>query len=80
NGVYAIRCGPWKWIEGVPLARPGKKPPRRRSPKGDQFRPQLINLQNDPGETQDVSAQHPDVVKRLSETLRLQREQGFSRL
>jgi arylsulfatase A-like enzyme len=79
NGVYAIRSGPWKWIEGVPLAPPGKKPPGRQGPKGDQFKPQLINLQNDPGETNDVAAEHPDVVKRLSETLRLQRQRGFSR-
>jgi len=79
NGVYAIRSGPWKWIEGVPLAPPGKKPPGRQGPKGDQFQAQLINLQTDPGETQDVAAQHPDVVKRLAKILRLQRTQGFSR-
>ena len=79
NGVYAIRSGPWKWIEGVPHAPPGKKPPGRQSPKGGQFKPQLFNLQNDPSETNDVSAEHQDVVKRLSETLRLQQEQGFSR-
>ena len=79
NGVYAIRSGPWKWIEGVPLAPPGKKPPGRQGPKGDQFQPRLINLQTDPGETQDVAAQHSDVVRRLTETLRLQRTQGFSR-
>lgn len=79
NGVYAIRSGPWKWIEGIPLARPGKKPPGKNSPKADQFKRQLINLQDDPGETTDVSAQHPNVVKRLSTILRQQREQGFSR-
>jgi hypothetical protein len=79
NGVYAIRSGPWKWIEGVPLARPGRKPPGKQGPKADQFRPQLINLKADPGETHDVAAQHPDVVQRLSATLRKQREQGFSR-
>lgn len=79
NGVHAIRSGPWKWIEGVPLAPPGRTPPGKNSPKADQFKPQLINLTDDPGETTDVSAQHPDVVERLSETLRQQRQQGFSR-
>jgi arylsulfatase A len=81
NGVYAIRSGPWKWIEGVPAVPPGanKKAPGRNSPKAEQFKPQLINLQNDPGETTDVSAQHPEVVQRLSETLRRHRESGFSR-
>ena len=79
NGVYAIRSGPWKWIEGVPLAPPGRKPPGKKGPKADQFKPQLIHLQNDPGETTDVSSQHPDVVNRLSTILRQQREQGFSR-
>jgi hypothetical protein len=79
NGVFAIRSGPWKWIEGVPLARPGRKPPGRQGPKGDQFRPQLINLEIDASETTDVAAAHPAVVQRLSETLRQQREQGFRR-
>ena len=79
NGVFAIRSGPWKWIEGVPRARPGRKLPGKRSPKADQFRPQLYNLETDPAETVDVAAQHPDVVKRLSAVLRRQREQGFSR-
>jgi hypothetical protein len=77
--MYAIRSGPWKWIEGIPLARPGKKPPGKQGPRVDPFRPQRFNLQTDPGETQDVATQHSDVVKRLSATLRQQRGQGFSR-
>jgi len=79
NGVYAIRSGPWKWIEGVPLAPPGKKAPGPKAPKSDQFTPRLINLRDDPGETTDVAAQHPDVVRRLAATLQRHREQGFSR-
>ncbi len=80
SGVYAIRSGPWKWIQGVPATPPGKKKaPAASGPKADQFSPRLINLRDDPGETKDVSAQHPDIVKRLSETLRQQRAQGFSR-
>ncbi len=79
NGVYAIRSGPWKWIEGVPLAPKGKKAPAAEGPKAEQFRPRLINLRDDPGETTDVSAAHPDVARSLAATLRRHREQGFSR-
>lgn len=78
NGVYAHRRGPWKWIDGVPLAPPGKKAPAA-GPKADQFRPRLINLADDPGETQDVAAAHPEIARELAETLRLHRAQGFSR-
>ena len=79
SGVYAIRSGPWKWIEGVPLAPKGKKAPAATGPKADQFRPRLIHLADDSAEAKDVSAAHPDIAKRLAETLRLHRAQGFSR-
>ena len=79
SGVYAIRSGPWKWIEGVPLAPKGKKAPAATGPKAEQFRPRLINLDADPGETTDVSAAHPEVARRLADTLRRYRAQGFSR-
>ncbi len=78
NGVYALRRGPWKWIDGVPLAPPGKKAPAA-GPKADQFRPRLVNLADDPGETKDVAAAHPEIARQLAETLRLHRAQGFSR-
>ncbi|MBL9186226.1 MAG: arylsulfatase [Opitutaceae bacterium] len=79
SGVYAIRSGPWKWIEGVPLAPKGKKAPAPAGPKADQFRARLVNLAEDPGETTDVSAAHPEIAQRLAETLRRHRTQGFSR-
>ena len=79
NGVYAIRSGPWKWIEGVPLAPQGKKAPAATGPKADQFRPRLVNLVDDPAEKNDVTAAHPEIATRLAETLRRQRGQGFSR-
>jgi arylsulfatase A len=78
NGVYAIRSGPWKWIEGIPFVSAGKRAPAANGPKGDQFRPRLVNLADDPGETADVSATHPEVVQRLADTLRRHRAQGFS--
>ena len=79
SGVYAIRSGPWKWIEGVPLAPKGRKAPAATGPKVEQFRPRLVHLADDPAEARDVSVDHPEVVKRLAETLRAHRAQGFSR-
>ncbi len=79
NGVYAIRSGPWKWIEGIALAPAGKKAPGKQSPKADQFKPQLYNLATDPIETRDVAAENPAVIQQLSALLRQHREQGFSR-
>ncbi len=79
TGVYAIRSGPWKWIDGIPLAPQGKKAPAATGPKADQFRSRLVNLADDPAETNDVSAAHPAIAQRLAETLRLHRSQGFSR-
>ncbi len=79
SGVYAIRRGPWKWIDGVPLAPKGKKAPAATGPKADQFRPRLVNLLDDPGETKDVSAAHPEIAQHLAATLQQHRAQGFSR-
>ena len=79
SGVYAIRSGPWKWIDGIPLAPKGKKAPTATGPKADQFRPRLVNLTDDPAETKDVAAAHPEIAHRLAETLRRHRDQGFSR-
>ena len=82
GGVYAIRSGPWKWIEGKAPEAPArgkKKAAPAAGPKADQFRPQLFNLQDDPGETRDVAAQHPEVVERLARVLERQRAQGYSR-
>ncbi|GAA5135053.1 hypothetical protein GCM10023213_07700 [Prosthecobacter algae] len=72
DGVYAIRKGPWKWVEGIPAA--GIK--RTRS---DEFIPTLFDLEKDPAETKDISAQHPEVVQELSALLNQYRNGGYSR-
>ncbi|WP_347244672.1 arylsulfatase [Thermogutta sp.] len=76
DGNFAIRRGPWKWIEGTyhPDTRPGAL--RLRA---DQFHPQLYNLREDIGETKDVASEHPEIVKELSQLLDLYRDRGYSR-
>jgi len=76
DGVFALRKGPWKWIEGVPVD--DIKPGVRKS-RADEFKPQLYNVQDDPAETKDVSAEHPEVVKELSALLNRYRDGGYSR-
>ncbi len=73
DGVFAIRRGPWKWIEGKP-AKP--KPPQIRR---NEFHPQLYNLSDDIGETNDVQNSSPAVATELSALLNRCREQGRSR-
>ncbi len=76
DGVFAIRKGQWKWIEGVPVEdiRAGA-----RKARAEEYRAQLYDLKNDPAETKDVSAAHPDVVKELSGLLDRYRTGGYSR-
>ncbi len=76
DGVFAIRRGPWKWIEGVPVdeIKPGAK-----KAHADQHRAQLYNTNDDPAETKDVSAAHPEVVAELRALLNRQRDGGYSR-
>lgn len=68
--LQAVRQGPWK----LHLARPqhpkwlGPHAPNRHIDPRDDLgmdAPQLFHLMDDPGETTDVAARHPDVVKRL---------------
>jgi arylsulfatase A len=77
KGVYAIRKGPWKLIatSGGIAAKDGK---RRMSPE-DPGHSQLFNLKNDPGETRDVSKDHPELVRDLTDILGSDRARGFSR-
>ncbi len=76
DGVFAIRKGPWKWIEGVPVDE--VKPAAKKAHK-DQHRPQLYNTKLDPAETKDVSAEHPEVVAELRALLNRYRDGGYSR-
>ncbi|TWU46548.1 Choline-sulfatase [Rubripirellula reticaptiva] len=72
NGNYAIRSGPWKYIEGQ--ASPTLKRPSQR----DELHAQLYNLQDDPGEQNNVVDEHPGIRKRLASLLEQHRKSGRS--
>jgi arylsulfatase A len=73
NGNYAIRVGPWKYIEGK------ASPTLTRISRRDELGAQLYNLQEDPGEKHNLLDEHPDIVKRLAALLEKQRTSGRSR-
>ena len=65
--MFALRRGRWKLIEG--LGSGGFTAPRRVEPEGDAPPGQLYDLAADPGETNDVYLEHPDVVAELTRWL-----------
>jgi arylsulfatase A-like enzyme len=72
NGVFSLREGPWKYIEGksVPSSGgKGKKKVSQKPPAPDAASPQLVNLKNDLGEKTNLLTQEPQVAKRLSAEL-----------
>ena len=73
DGTFAIRQGEWKLILGN-LGSGGFTHPRNVSGDG-----QLYHLGDDPAETANVYAEHPDVVQRLTALLNRYRESGRSR-
>ncbi|MEO2016045.1 MAG: arylsulfatase [Fuerstiella sp.] len=64
GGMFAIRDGQWKLIAGNGSGG-------RQAPKGKPFQKpyQLFNLRMDPGEANNVAAEHPEVVIRMTEAL-----------
>jgi hypothetical protein len=74
NGNFAIRRGPWKYIEGK--ASPTLK---KRVPRRSELVPQLYNLNEDPGEENNRIGNAPEVLKQLSDLLDSQRANQRSR-
>lgn len=77
NGVFALRQGPWKLIQGLGsggFTAPAQVKPQPGGPQG-----QLYNLQDDPGEQKNLWAQQPEIVERLSALLERYKQQGYSR-
>ena len=64
NAENAVRKGRWKLL--ITKSTPNKRLQIVDSPKG-RF---LYDLENDPGETRNVSAQNPNVVNKLANALK----------
>lgn len=75
KGVFAVRRGPWKYIEGKPFS----PVPAAQLANHPEYHAQLYNLERDPGETTDLLGQFPREAESLAELLEKHREQGFSR-
>jgi arylsulfatase A len=78
---YAIRQGDWKLIErenAPEIPARNKKVAAAQARKGTELHDELYNLAEDPSESKDVAAKHPNIVKRLRKQLARTREQGFS--
>jgi hypothetical protein len=73
NGNFAIRQGPWKYIEGRAC------PTLKRISRKDELGAQLYNLQDDSGEQNNLLSTHPDIAERLADLLEKQRTDGHSR-
>ena len=75
QGVFAIRPGPWKYIEG----KPSGQVPAAQLKNNPEYRAQLYRLDDDPGETRDLLDQYPDQAKRLAALLDQHRTKSSSR-
>ena len=75
DGIFAIRQGQWKYVEGKP-SKPVDKVPKARA--GEMMQ-QLFNLQDDPREERNVIDQHRDIAARLNDLLSTQRSKGHTR-
>jgi arylsulfatase A-like enzyme len=73
NGMFAIRQGKWKLIDGVGSGG--------WSGKGDGLPGQLYNMETDPAEQKNLynDPQHQDVVRQLKDLLGRYKRQGRSR-
>ncbi len=74
GNMLALRQGPWKLIPGNPAGNVNKKG-KKRDAGGDQ----LYNVAEDIGETNNVAAAHPDLVKEMTALLQRIRDNGRSR-
>jgi arylsulfatase A len=84
HATYAIREGDWKLVEhaGSPAVAPRNKAAAKKQAaarKGAAPHDELFNLADDPAETRDVHAEHPDLVSRLKKRLSESRERRGTR-
>lgn len=76
RGMFAIRQGNWKLIEG--LGSGGFTNPRTVKPKPDGPQGQLYNLADDPSEQNNLWLEKPEVVERLHNLLEQYKKSGRS--
>ncbi|MBM3854413.1 MAG: arylsulfatase [Verrucomicrobia bacterium] len=84
DGTYTYRAGDWKLIErvGAPTIAPRnakKAAQAAKKAKSGPQRDELYNLREDPSETNDVAAAHPEIVVRLKAALTAARDRGHTR-
>jgi len=77
SGMFAIRQGAWKLIQG--LGSGGFSSPRTVSPSPGGPEGQLYNLDDDPSETNNLYLEQPETVERLTKLLEKYQTQGHSR-
>lgn len=75
-GVFALRAGPWKLIEGT--LGSGGWPPPAGGPSVPGAPGQLYDLEADPRERRNLFGERPDVVARLQALLDAERHGGRS--
>jgi len=75
NGMHALRDGNWKYIDDTPP----EGMPEDRLEKLKDFKPQLYNLSEDPGETINLYEENPIVAKKLREKLNQIRKTDYTR-
>jgi len=73
DGNFAIREGPWKYIEGK------ASPTVKRVSRADELGAQLYNIQDDPAEQENLIGAYPEIAKRLADVLETHRDRRTSR-
>jgi len=76
GGIFAIRWGKWKLIQGTKGSGSGQIEINKDSLNSIG---QLYDMENDPYEQNDLWDEHPDIVQRLLELLEKYKKQGYSK-
>ena len=77
SGMFSIRQGNWKLILG--RGSGGFSTPKNIKPKPGEPKGQLYNLKDDFAESENLWAEHPQVVENLTKLLEKYKQQGHSR-